>query len=166
MGLSYWEIYFFRASSAAAAAEVPIEFQSNWKSLNPNLAASKLQRSCGKTSIHQVNRGPGPWKFPHGHLIAKHTMRMNLQATIKPLCSEHQYFEGNRLLTLWHRSFLETEIVRWYLVFVVRMTCTGWNGVLCWDLYKARRHLSNIVYFVYIYIYRVNELIIVSYTLA
>ena len=38
----------------SAAADVPVKFQSDWKSLNPNLVAS---RSCGKTT-HLVNRGP------------------------------------------------------------------------------------------------------------
>ena len=40
-----------------AAAEVPVKFQSDWKSLNPNLAASRLH----EMSYHLVNRGPGYW---------------------------------------------------------------------------------------------------------
>ena len=43
----------------SVAAEVPVKFQSNWKSLNPNLATSRdFTRSCGKTSYGLVNRGP------------------------------------------------------------------------------------------------------------
>ena len=37
-----------------AAAEVAVKFQSDWKSLIINL---HFTRSCGKTSIHLVNRG-------------------------------------------------------------------------------------------------------------
>ena len=44
------------------AAEVHAKFQSDWKSLNPNLAAS---RSCGKTSVRLVNRGPEYHSQPH-----------------------------------------------------------------------------------------------------
>ena len=42
----------------SAAAEVPVKFQSDWKSLYPNLAASRLTRPCGKMSVHLVNWGP------------------------------------------------------------------------------------------------------------
>ena len=39
----------------STAAEVPVKIQSDWGSLNPDLAAL---RSCGKTSVRLVNRGP------------------------------------------------------------------------------------------------------------
>ena len=41
------------------AADEPVKFQSDWESLS-NLAASTedFTRSCGKTSIRLVNRGP------------------------------------------------------------------------------------------------------------
>ena len=45
-----------------AAANVPVKFQSDWKSLNLNLVALSLhKRSCSKTSVHLVDRGSGPW---------------------------------------------------------------------------------------------------------
>ena len=42
----------------SAAAEVPVKFQSDWKSPNPNLAASRLHEIF-RTSYRLVNRGPG-----------------------------------------------------------------------------------------------------------
>ena len=41
-----------------AAAQVPVKFQSNWRSLNSNLAAPRLHEIFGKTSVYLVNRGP------------------------------------------------------------------------------------------------------------
>ena len=40
-----------------AAAEVSVKFQGDRKCLNPNLAASRLHESYGKTSVSLVNRG-------------------------------------------------------------------------------------------------------------
>ena len=48
----------FDKSLGNAAAEVPAKFQSDWKSLNPNLAASDFTGSCSETSVRLVNRCP------------------------------------------------------------------------------------------------------------
>ena len=45
----------------STAAEVPVKLQSDWKRLNSNLVASSFHvfmRSCNKTSVYLVNRGP------------------------------------------------------------------------------------------------------------
>ena len=42
----------------SAAVEVPVKFQNEWKSANPNLAASRLTRSCRKMSTRLVNKSP------------------------------------------------------------------------------------------------------------
>ena len=41
----------------SAATEVPVKFQSDRKSLTPNLAALSFTSSCGKMLVHLVNRG-------------------------------------------------------------------------------------------------------------
>ena len=44
----------------SAAAELPVKFPSDWKSLNPNLAPLRLcVRFCGKMYVRLVNRGTG-----------------------------------------------------------------------------------------------------------
>ena len=43
----------------SASAEVPVKFQSDWKSLIPNLVARDFTKSCGKTSVRLVNKRPG-----------------------------------------------------------------------------------------------------------
>ena len=50
----------------SAAAEVPVKFQSDWQSLNPNLVGfffRDFTRSCSKTSVGLVNKGPGPLRW-------------------------------------------------------------------------------------------------------
>ena len=49
----------------SATGEVPVKFQSDWKSLIPNLVASRLHEICGKTSFRLVNRGPASVIAPH-----------------------------------------------------------------------------------------------------
>ena len=49
-------VLIFGRLLGSAAAEVHVKFHSDWRSLNPNLAAS---RSCGETSVRIVNRGSG-----------------------------------------------------------------------------------------------------------
>ena len=49
-------VLIFGRLLGSAAAEVHVKFQSDWRSLNPNLAAS---RSCGETSVRIVNRVAG-----------------------------------------------------------------------------------------------------------
>ena len=44
-----------------AAVELPVKFQNDWKMLSPNLAASKLTRSCIKTPVRSLNRGRDVW---------------------------------------------------------------------------------------------------------
>ena len=41
------------------ALKLDMHLDSAWESLNVKIAASRLTRSCGKTSDHLVNRGPG-----------------------------------------------------------------------------------------------------------
>ena len=48
----------------STAADVPVKFQSEWKSLNQNLAASRFREILGKTFVRLVNKGPG-WKQQH-----------------------------------------------------------------------------------------------------
>ena len=43
---------------ASAAAEVPVKFQCDWKSPNRILRLRDFMRSCGKTSVRLVHRGP------------------------------------------------------------------------------------------------------------
>ena len=57
---------FDRHLGSAAA-----KFQSHCKSLNPNLAASRLHETCGKTSYRLVNRGPDHVSHLECHLIRK-----------------------------------------------------------------------------------------------
>ena len=47
------------SNSWIAAAELPVKFQSDWKSLSLNLAASRLREIYDKTSYRLVNRGHG-----------------------------------------------------------------------------------------------------------
>ena len=44
---------------SSAAAEVPVKFQSDWKSLNPKLMLRYFMKSCDKMSYCLVNKGPG-----------------------------------------------------------------------------------------------------------
>ena len=50
----------FDSHLGSAAADMPAKFQGEWKSLEPNPAASSrvFTISCGKTSYHVQNGGP------------------------------------------------------------------------------------------------------------
>ena len=63
----------FDGHLGSSAAEVPVKFQNDWRSINPNLAAS---RSCRKTSYRLVNIGPGQMgcarHYIHFMIVAVH----------------------------------------------------------------------------------------------
>ena len=45
----------------SAAAEVPVKFQSDWKSLNPNLAASRLYEILSQQHLPFITLRESPW---------------------------------------------------------------------------------------------------------
>ena len=51
----------FDRNLGSAAAEDAAKFQSDWKSLSMNPRLQDFTRSCGKTSVRLVNRGPWCW---------------------------------------------------------------------------------------------------------
>ena len=51
----YWPLSF-DSHLRSVAAEVPVKFQSDYKSIDPDLTVLRLHQVCGKTSIRLVNR--------------------------------------------------------------------------------------------------------------
>ena len=64
---------------------MPVKFQSDWKSLNPNLAASRLHEILrGKTAVRLVNRGP-EWSSD-GRMTSETTTSATLNYVLYSVC--------------------------------------------------------------------------------
>ena len=83
--------------------EVPGKFQTDWKSLNPNLAAPRyFTRSCGKTSIRLMNKGPG-----YGYLSATGAITKNTEKKTKK--NDAQNYE----YVIWYKVRSHQRIGVW-----------------------------------------------------
>ena len=97
--------FIFDRHIGNAVAEVPLKFLSNWKSLDANLAASRLNGSCSKTSVCLVNRGPG------GSF-------MSMQWIVTYLCKVITWIKSVLLLTSTRWRYINDTWIKTHILHV------------------------------------------------